>query len=445
MAGWANVTKIPELQRRMLFTLGILAAYRLGAHVPVPGVNAMALKVMFESQGSGLLGLIDTFSGGGFMRMSVFALGIMPYITASIILELLTVVFPLLDRLKKEGEVGRKKITQYTRYLSVVLSATQGVAIAFWLERMVAGSGGGSVAVVGNPGWGFRVMTIITLTAGTALIMWLGEQITERGIGNGISLIIFAGIVVRIPSGFAQLMEQYTTGEQNIFTILAVLVGMVVVIGAIVFVERAQRKIGVQYPSRTVGRKVYKGVKTHLPLKVNPAGVIPPIFASSLLMFPSTFISFFGSSEQGAWLGWLNSAMNPTSWQYNTVYGALILFFTYFYTAVQFNPIDVADNLKKHGGYVPGVRPGQNTSDYIDRILTRITLGGAFYLVVVCVLPSILIGTANLPFYYGGTSLLIVVGVAMDTAAQMEAHLIARHYDGFLGAKGPKMKGRRTR
>jgi len=280
------------------------------------------------------------------------------------------------------------------------------------------------------------------LTAGTALIMWLGEQITERGIGNGISLIIFAGIVARVPAGLYQVLEQFGTGEQNIFTIALVGVGMVAVIGAIVFVERAQRRISVQYPARIVGRRMSKGVKTHLPLKVNSAGVIPPIFASSLLMFPSTFTSLFTQND-ATWAQWLMAALNPTGWQYNSIYGILIIFFTYFYTAVQFNPIDVADNLKKHGGYIPGVRPGQNTAEFIDRILTRITLGGSLYLVAVCVLPSIFISTVNIPFYYGGTSLLIVVGVAMDTAQQMEAHLLARHYDGFLGAKGPRMKGRR--
>jgi len=442
MSGWTNISKIPELQRRLLFTLGILAAYRLGAHIPLPGVDAAALKELASQSGSGLFGMIDIFTGGGFLRMSVFALGIMPYITASIILELMTVVFPYLDRLKKEGEVGRKKITQYTRYLTIVLSSIQSIAIAFMLESMVTGSGG--PGVVAHPGWAFRLMTIITLTAGTALIMWLGEQITERGIGNGMSLIIFSGIVVRIPVSIIQLIDQMRSGEQHPIVLLVIGVVMVAVIGGIVFFERAQRKIAVQYPSRTVGRKVYKGVKTHLPLKVNPAGVIPPIFASSLLMFPSTLLGYV-SPESSPWLGWLASAFNGYSWQYNTLYGALIIFFTFFYTAVQFNPIDVADNLKKHGGYIPGVRPGQNTSDYIDRILTRITVGGALYLVAVCVLPSIFTGLANVPFYYGGTSLLIVVGVAMDTAAQMEAHLIARHYDGFLGGKGPRMKGRRAR
>ncbi len=442
MSGWTNIGKIPELQRRLLFTVAIFAVYRLGVHVPIPGIDPGALKAFFQQQqaAGGMFGLINTFTGGGFSNMSIFALGIMPYITASIILQLLTVVFPYLDRLQKEGEVGRKKITQYTRYLTVVLSSLQSTGIAFMLESWTVNE----IQVVPVKGWGFRVMTIITLTAGTALIMWLGEQITERGIGNGISLIIFAGIVARMPAGIFNTLNQFATGEQNIFSLVFVAAGMVAVIGAIVYVERAQRRISVQYPARTVGRKMYKGVKTHLPLKVNPAGVIPPIFASSLLMFPSTFTTIFQQSES-PWMQWLNQALSPVSWQYNTLYGILIIFFTYFYTAVQFNPIDLADNLKKHGGYIPGVRPGQNTADYIDRILTRITTGGALYLVAVCVLPSILMGTLNIPFYFGGTSLLIVVGVAMDTAGQMESHMIARHYEGFLGPKGAKIRGRRAR
>jgi len=442
MAGWANIGKIPELQRRILFTVGILAAYRLGVHIVIPGINPAALRNYFDQMGGGgVFGLLNTFTGGGFLNMSIFALGIMPYITASIILQLLTVVFPYLDRLSKEGEVGRKKITQYTRYLTVVLAAVQGVGIAFMVEgyEQIGGA-----PIVTDPGWGFRIMTVVTLTAGTALIMWLGEQITERGIGNGISLIIFAGIVAAVPSGIFRTLEQYSSGALSPFTILMVGLGMVIVIGAIVYVERAQRRIQVQYPARTVGRKMYKGVKTSLPLKVNTSGVIPPIFASSLLMFPTTFSQLFSEADQ-TWLRWFGEAFNPLSWQYNTLYGVLIIFFCFFYTAVQFNPVDVAENLKKNGGYIPGVRPGQNTADYIDRILTRITVGGSLYLVAVCVLPSILMGTLNIPFFFGGTGLLIVVGVAMDTASQMEAHMLSRHYDGFLGPKGPKMKGRRSR
>jgi len=446
MAGWTNIGKIPELQKRLLFTLLILAFYRLGVHIWIPGINPQALQSFFEQQESGgLFSLINTFTGGGFQQMSVFALGIMPYITASIILELLTVVFPYLDKLKKEGEVGRKKITQYTRYLTVGLSIAQGLGIAFMLQ-----SWHNSQPILNMPEggswWSFRIMTVITITAGTALIMWLGEQITERGIGNGISLIIFAGIVARTPAGIYETIQQVISGSMHIFVLLLVGVIMIMVIAAIVFVERAQRRLPVQYPARTVGRKMYKGVKTHLPLKVNQAGVIPPIFASSLLSFPTTISGVFQQTEGGVgFMQMLASAFNPMSWQYNVIYGLLIIFFTFFYTAVTFNPMDVSDNLKRQGGYIPGVRPGQNTSDYIDRILTRITCGGSIYLVAVCVLPSILMGLLGIPFYFGGTGLLIVVGVAMDTASQMESHLIARHYDGFLGAKGPKMKGRRSR
>ncbi len=450
MAGWTNIGKIPELQKRLLFTLMILAFYRLGVHIWIPGINPGALEDFFKQQESGgLFSLINTFTGGGFQNMSVFALGIMPYITASIILELLTVVFPYLDKLKKEGEVGRKKITQYTRYLTVCLSVAQGLGIAFMLQGWHNDFGGRGLINIspGQSWWEFRIMTVITITAGTALIMWLGEQITERGIGNGISLIIFAGIVARTPAGIYETIQQVASGTMHIFVLLLVGVVMVLVIAAIVFVERAQRKLPVQYPARTVGRKMYKGVKTHLPLKVNQAGVIPPIFASSLLSFPTTISGVFQQGEGGG-LGWvqmLASAFNPMSWQYNAIYGLLIIFFTFFYTAVKFNPMDVSDNLKRQGGYIPGVRPGQNTSDYIDRILTRLTSGGAMYLVAVCVLPSILMTLLGIPFYFGGTGLLIVVGVAMDTASQMESHLIARHYDGFLGAKGPKIKGRRSR
>ncbi|MFO8058805.1 MAG: preprotein translocase subunit SecY [bacterium] len=447
MAGWTNIGKIPELQKRLLFTLLILAFYRLGVHVWIPGINPGALENFFEQQQSGgLFSLINTFTGGGFQNMSVFALGIMPYITASIILQLLTVVFPYLDKLQKEGEVGKKKITQYTRYLTVGLSIAQGMGIAFMLQSWHNQFQGPHSLINIGPGeswWSFRIMTVITITAGTALIMWLGEQITERGIGNGISLIIFAGIVARTPAGIYETIQQVASGTMHLFVLILIGVIMVAVIAAIIFVERAQRKLPVQYPARTVGRKMYKGVKTHLPLKINQAGVIPPIFASSLLSFPTTISGVFQQSGGESSMGWMQmlaSAFNPMSWQYNVIYGLLIMFFTFFYTAVTFNPIDVSDNLKRQGGYIPGVRPGQNTSDYIDRILTRITTGGSVYLVAVCVLPSILMALLGIPFYFGGTGLLIVVGVAMDTASQMESHLIARHYDGFLGAKGPKMK-----
>ena len=446
--GWTNIGKIPELQRRLLFTVMILAFYRLGVHIWIPGINTDALARIFEQHRGGIFGLINTFTGGGFENMSVFALGVMPYITASIILQLMTVVFPYLAKLQKEGEAGKKKITQYTRYLTVVLSLAQSMAIAFMLEGWSRDmAGGGAAPLVNNPGLAFVLMTMITITAGTALIMWLGEQITERGVGNGISLIIFAGIVAQMPLGIYETIMMVRNNEITFGLLLFVGVGMLAVIGCIVFMERAQRRLPVQYPARTVGRKMYRGVKTHLPLKINAAGVIPPIFASALLSFPTTITAFFGQSTgaEVTWVDWFARAFNPLAWQYNTIYGLLIMFFTFFYTAVTFNPIDVADNLKRQGGYIPGVRPGQNTSDYIDRIMTRITMGGSLYLVAVCVLPSILMGVLNLPFYFGGTSLLIVVGVSMDTAAQIESHLIARHYDGFLGPKGARIKGRRGR
>jgi len=437
MAGFGSISKIPELQRRLLFTAAMFAVYRIGCHVPVPGVNGAALTELLSSRQQTLFGLLNTFTGGAFERMSVFALGIMPYITSSIIFSLLAVVVPYLEQLQKEGELGRRKITQYTRYGTVLLSAVQSLMLAFWLEQQV------NPSLVSAPGWAFRLMTIITLTSGTAFIMWLGEQITERGIGNGISLIIFAGIVARLPNDIADTLVMLSQGELSFFVLLGIGLLMVAVVGGIVFVERGQRRIPVQYPSRTVGRRMFKGVKTHLPLRINTAGVIPPIFASSILAFPQTFLQFLPSENPNMILQWINNALNMFGWQYNALYAAGIIFFTYFYTAVQFNPVDVADNLRKHGGYIPGVRPGKNTADHIDRVLTRITLGGALYLCAVCVLPSILVSSAGVPFWFGGTSLLIVVGVALDTAQQMEAHMLARHYDGFLGAKGPKMRGRR--
>jgi preprotein translocase subunit SecY len=367
-------------------------------------------------------------------QLSVFALGIMPYISASIILQLLTVVVPHLEQLKKEGEQGRKKITQYTRYGTVVLSIIQGFMIAVGLESMRSPTG---EAVVFNPGWDFRLMTVITLTAGTAFIMWLGEQITERGIGNGISLIIFAGIVARMPAAIGNTLRQVQMDEISIFTILILLVFMVAVIGFIIYVEQGQRRIPVQYAKRVVGRRMYGGQSTHLPLKINSSGVIPPIFASSIIMFPATIAQF----ANVAWLQTVADAMRPGGVWYNVVYVAFIMFFCYFYTAVTFNPVDVADNMKKNGGYIPGIRPGKRTADYIDRVLTRITLGGAIYVSAVCVLPTILTGQFNVQFYFGGTALLIIVGVAIDTIAQMESHMLSRHYEGFLKKGG--IRGRR--
>jgi len=433
--GLQNIFKIPELKKRILLTLGLLIVYRIGVQVPTPGIDAVALASFFAKAKEGLLGLFNLFSGGALERLSVFALGIMPYISASIILQLLTVTIPHLERLSKEGEAGRKKITQYTRYGTVILSIIQGFGIAVGLESMT--SPGGAPIVI-TPGWGFRLMTVITLTAGTAFIMWLGEQITERGIGNGISLIIFAGIVCRLPAAIANTFRLLSTGEMQIFIAVLLLVFMVGVIGFIIFVEQGQRRIPVQYAKRVVGRKMYGGQSTHLPLKINTSGVIPPIFASSIMMFPATIASFITIP----WMQDIVAALRPGNLVYELLFVAMIFFFCYFYTAVTFNPVDVADNMKKQGGYIPGIRPGKKTADYIDRVLTRITLGGAVYVSAVCVLPSILITQFNVPFYFGGTALLIVVGVAIDTVSQIESHMLARHYEGFLKKGGGKMKGR---
>ena len=440
IGGFQNIPKIPELRKRVIITFLLLAVYRIGVHVPTPGIDTAALVSFFEQQKGTLFGLIDLFSGGALRQLSVFALGIMPYISASIIFQLLTVVIPYLEKLSKEGEAGRKKITQYTRYATVVLSVIQGFGISVSLERM-AGPGGESVVM--DPGWPFRLMTIITLTAGTAFIMWLGEQITERGIGNGISLIIFAGIVAGIPSAFGNTIRLYSTGEMSPLFIIFIFALMVVVVGVIVFAEQGQRRIPVQYAKRVVGRKMYGGQSTHLPLKVNMAGVIPPIFASSILMFPLTITQFLPQDilEAYPWISSILNSLGPATILYNLLYVVFIIFFCYFYTAVIFNPVDVADNMKKYGGYIPGIRPGKKTADYIDRVLTRITLGGALYVAAVCVLPSILIYKMNIPFYFGGTALLIVVGVAMDTVSQMESHMLSRHYEGFM--KKGHIKGRR--
>ncbi|MCA1987811.1 MAG: preprotein translocase subunit SecY [Desulfarculus sp.] len=431
--GFGNIARIPELKRRVFFSLAMLAVYRIGCAIPTPGVNADALAAFFARYKSTLLGLFDMFSGGALERMSIFALGIMPYISASIILELLTVVVPVLAQLKKEGQAGRKKITQYARYGTVLLSLIQGFGIAVGLESMT--SPGGAL-VVPNPGWGFRLLTMITLSSGTAFIMWLGEQITERGIGNGISLIIFAGIVARMPSAIMDTLQMVRLGELSIFMMVLVAAFMLLVIACIVFVEQGQRRLPVQYAKRVVGRRMYGGQTTHLPLKINTSGVIPPIFASSIIMFPATIAQFV----QVDWVQNAAKAMTPGGWIYSLLYVGFIYFFAYFYTAVTFNPVDVAENMKKYGGFIPGIRPGKRTADYIDRVLTRITLGGATYLAAVCVLPTVLIGQFNVPFYFGGTALLIVVGVAMDTMSQIESHLMQRHYEGFM--KKGVMKGR---
>ncbi|MBF0492009.1 MAG: preprotein translocase subunit SecY [Deltaproteobacteria bacterium] len=423
-----NITKIPELKKRILFTLMMLAVYRLGCFIPTPGIDPVALK-KFLSQGT-IFEIINLFSGGAFEKFSVFALSIMPYISASIIMQLLTVVIPSLEKLQKEGEQGRKKITQYTRYGTVVLALVQGFGFSYGLERQ-------GVLLPGEGGILFCFTSMFTLAAGTSFVMWLGEQITERGIGNGISLVIFSGIVARIPSAFRDALKTQTG-----FTCLLLLGFIAVVIALIAFCERGQRRIPISFAKRVVGRKMFGGQTTHLPLKINTAGVIPPIFASSLILFPATIAQFFHVEF------FQRIATSLTSgWLHTFLYVFLIIFFAFFYTAVAFNPVDVADNVRKNGGFIPGVRPGKPTSDFIDRVLTRITLGGAVYVAAICVLPELLMNHFGIPrtlaSVFGGTSILIIVGVAMDTVAQMESHLLSHHYDGFLGQKAGKFKGRR--
>jgi preprotein translocase subunit SecY len=416
-----------------MFSLGMLLVYRIGCFIPTPGIDGVALSHFFKQAQGTLLGLFDMFSGGALEKLTVFALGVMPYISSSIIFQLLTVVVPAIEKLSKEGESGRKKIIQYTRYGTVVLSVVQALGISIGLEAMRGPAG---ELVVPAPGWFFRLMTVITLTAGTAFIMWLGEQMSERGIGNGISLIIFAGIVVRIPAAISNTFKLIKTGQLSLFILIFVLAVMFVVIAGIVYVERGQRRIPIHYAKRVVGLQTLAAQSSHLPLKVNMAGVIPPIFASSIIMFPATIANFVDVS----WVKNASKYLMPGNWVYNIIFVAFIVFFCYFYTAVTFNPVDVAENIKKHGGYVPGVRPGKETSDYLDGVLTKLTFVGAIYISIICVLPSILIGKFNLPFYFGGTALLIAIGVGMDTVAQIESHLITRSYEGFM--KGVKIKGR---
>jgi preprotein translocase subunit SecY len=434
LEGFQNATRIPELRRRLLFTLAMLAVYRLGVHIPTPGIDRVALAAFFDRVKDTIFGLFNLFSGGALEQFSVFSLGIMPYISSSIILQLLTVVFPYLERLSKEGEVGRRKITQYTRYGTIVLAIVQGLMISFGLEGTRGPAG---EAIVLEPGWRFRFMTVVSLAAGTAFIMWLGEQITERGIGNGISLIIFAGIVARIPSAISTTFQFVREGELGILVVLLIVVVMVAVVGVIVFMERGQRRIPVQYAKRVVGRRMYGGQSSHLPLKINTSGVIPPIFASSILIFPATLAQF----APFPWMQTVAGYLAPGRWLHDVMYVGFIIFFCYFYTAVVFNPVDVSENMRKFGGYIPGIRPGQKTAEFIDRILSRITLGGAIYLSAVALLPTILISQFNVPFFFGGTALLIVVGVAMDTMAQVETHMITRNYEGFM--KRGRLHGRR--
>ncbi len=434
LSGFQNAARVPELRRRVIFALGMLAVYRFGVHVPTPGIDRAAMAAFFDQQRNTLFGFLNLFSGGALEQFSVFSLGIMPYISASIILQLLTVVFPYLERLSKEGEVGRRKITQYTRYGTVLLSIVQGTMIAIGLEGT---QGPGGTPLVLNPGVAFRLMTVVTLTSGTAFIMWLGEQITERGIGNGMSLIIFAGIVAQLPSAIWSTFEFMRNGELGPLVALVILVLSVAIIGAIIFVERGQRRIPVQYAKRVVGRRMYGGMTSHLPLKVNTANVIPIIFASSVLIFPATMAQFAAHP----WIQTMSGMLAPGQWLYEIAQIALIIFFAFFYTAVVFNPSDVAENMKKAGGYIPGIRPGQKTAEFIEKVLSRITLSGAVYLCLIALLPSLLVRQFNVPFYFGGTALLIVVGVGLDTVAQMETHLISRNYEGFM--KRGRLRGRK--
>lgn len=431
LSSFQNIFRVPELKNRIVFTLALLTVYRVGGHIPTPGINGEELSKFLSEKGGAIMGFFDMFSGGALSKVTIFALGIMPYISASIIFQLLTVVIPAIGKLAKEGEAGRKKITRYTRYGTVVISAIQSFGIAVGLESMAQG------AFIQNPGWSFRLLTMLTLTSGTAFIMWLGEQITERGIGNGISLIIFAGIVAGLPNAVVSTFSLIQAGTLSIFFVIFLIVMMIAIVGVIIFMERGQRKIPVQYAKRLVGRKVYGGQSTHLPLKINTAGVIPPIFASSIIMFPATIAGFIAIP----WVQGIAKQLSPGTILYTTLYVGMIFFFAYFYTAIVFNPIDIADNLKKYGGYIPGIRPGQKTSEYIYRVLSRLTFVGAVYLAVVCIIPEILIRRFNVPFYFGGTSLLIVVGVALDTVSQMESHLLTRSYEGFL--KKGRVKGRR--
>jgi preprotein translocase subunit SecY len=440
-----NVFRIAELRARLLYTLALLAVYRLGVFINTPGVDRAAMNAYMAEQrkAGGLVSLFDMFSGGALAQMSIFALGIMPYVSASIIMQLLAVVVPSLERLQKEGAGGRQKINQYTRYGTIVLSIVQGVAISRVLSSIgrAAGTSPGEIehVVVPNPNFYFTFMTVITLTAGTAFIMWLGERITEGGIGNGISLIIFAGIVCRIPHAGKVLWDSVQAETISAGAVVALLLFMVGIIAAVVYVERGMRRIPVQYAKRMAGRQMFAGQATYFPMKVNGAGVIPPIFAGAILSFPSTLSSWL------PFMGGLQRALQSSTWIYNGVFVALIIFFSYFYTSLTFRPDDVADNIKKQGGYIPGIRPGRQTADYIEKVLNRLTFGGAVYLSAICVIPSLLSGAMNVPFYFGGTALLIVVGVALDTVQQIEQHLISRNYEGFAGPRGPRIRGRMQR
>ena len=430
-----SFSKATELKSRLWFTLGALIVYRIGTYVPVPGVDASVMGEMLNQHGGGILGMFNMFSGGALGRMTVFALNIMPYISASIIVQLMSAAVPSLEALKKEGDSGRKRLNQYTRYLTVLIALFQSYGIAVGLEGMRGSFG----AAVIEPGWFFRFSCVVTLVGGTMFLMWLGEQITARGVGNGISLIIFAGIVAGLPTALASLLELGRTGALSAFFILFFLVLAVAVIAFIVFIERAQRRVVVQYPKRQVGQRMFGGDSTHMPLKINTSGVIPPIFASSLLLVPATIAGF--AQDGPGWVQFIAQQLAHGQPAYIALYAAMIIFFSYFYTAVVFNPQETADNLKKYGGFIPGIRPGSNTADYFDYVLTRLTTIGALYLVLVCLLPEILINSYGLPFYFGGTSLLIIVSVTMDTVTQIQSHLLAHQYEGLI--RKAKVKGRR--
>jgi preprotein translocase subunit SecY len=428
------LARAEELKKRIYFTLGALLVYRLGTYIPLPGIDPAQWENIFRTQAGGILGMFNMFAGGGIQRMAIFALNIMPYISASIIIQLMTTVSPTLEQLKKEGEQGRKTINQYTRYLTFALAAAQALGIAWGLE--------GAGNVISNPGWAFRISAVITLTGGTMFLMWLGEQITARGIGNGISLIILAGIVAELPSAIAGTLELGRQGALSTGLILAVLAMAVVVIAFIVFMERAQRRLLIQYPKRQVGNRMFEGQSSHLPLKLNTSGVIPPIFASSLLLLPTT-VANFNVGQGPEWLNILTAQLGQGRPLFVILYMSLIVFFAFFYTAIVFNPTETADNLKKHGGFIPGIRPGERTAEYIDYVLTRITVVGAAYLALVCLIPELLIAYAAVPFYFGGTSLLIVVSVTMDTVAQIQGYLLAHQYEGLI--KKSKLRGMRRR
>ena len=438
---FANITKVPELRRRIIFTLAMLAVYRVGVFITIPGVNRIEMNHVVTKGGSGsFLGMFNMFSGGALQQMSIFALGIMPYVTSSIVMQLLTVVVPKLDQLNKEGEQGRQRINQLTRYGTIVVASVQ----AWFIATYVEGLSKGGAEVVAHPGLGFRLLTVLTLTTGTVVIMWLGELITESGVGNGSSLIIFAGIVAAMPDGITRFLAGGTGSSVGGLTILFMVILVVSTIAAICYFENAHRRIPVQYTKRQVGRKMYSGAQSYLPLKINVSGVIPPIFASSILMFPNQIANMSGSR----WMQEFAGILHPADWRYNFIFTVLNVFFAFFYTSVVFNPVDVADNLKKSGGFIPGIRPGKNTAQYIERVLSRITFAGALYLSVVCMIPALLQKYFQVPFQFGGTGLLIVVGVALDTVNQIESHLITRNYEGFSaggsggGTKGPRIRGR---